>query len=398
MRKTIVFLEQQSWRGGAQRVLESTLNAVGADLDCIVAFPDSGPFRESLEARGIDTITLPIGPCRSGWKPPLEVAGLAVRSLLSGLRLARFAKRRQVALIYINGPRYLPAGVLAARLSGRPSIFHLHLILNRRLDLAVAAGLSRWVSGIVACSRAAAVALLDKDAGLSEKIQVLYNALPAPDLEQAQAPSSQREGVLTLGIVARITESKGHHVFFDSVAKLPAALRSQLRLLVVGSPAPDSHADRCYAERLRRQISRLGLDGQTVWAGYQRDPGPWYARMNALVHPALTEAMCIVILEALDRGVPVIAARTGGIPEVVTDGANGLLVEPNDPEALGRALLRFLRDRDLREHLEAGARSWNDPRFQDQEFAASIRQVVARHCGSLSPIPACSTGGREATT
>lgn len=392
MRPTVIFLEQQSWRGGAQRVLESTLSALVPTFDCIVAFPDSGPFRDSLESRGIETVTLPIGRCKSGTKPLPEVVVMAVRGLIGGLRLARFARKRRGALIYINGPRYLLTGVLAARLSRTPSIFHLHLVLGRRFDLAVAAAFSRWVSRVVACSLAAAAPLLERRPCRSPKTQVIYNPLPHAGL--SHSPPSQRKGVFTIGIVARITESKGHHVLLDAVSGLPAGLREQIRLLFIGSAAPDCQADRAYEQQLRGQTSRIGLARQVTWAGYQDDPGPWYAQMNVLVHPAQNEAMCLVILEALHRGVPVIASRTGGIPEVVADGTNGLLVEPNDPAALSRALRRFAEDSGLREHLQAGARSWNDKRFSEEKFADAIRQVVAGHCGSR-PVRVRSAGERE---
>jgi hypothetical protein len=127
MRRSVVFLEQQSWVGGAQRVLEATLDSIGADYERIVAFPDRGPFRSALEKRDIETMELPIGDYRPGRKSSTEKILFAWRSLCCGLKLAAFIRRRRVSLVYINGPRCMPAGVLAAWLTRRPAIFHLHL-------------------------------------------------------------------------------------------------------------------------------------------------------------------------------------------------------------------------------------------------------------------------------
>jgi glycosyltransferase involved in cell wall biosynthesis len=103
--------------------------------------------------------------------------------------------------------------------------------------------------------------------------------------------------------------------------------------------------------------------------------------MDLLVHPALPpEALSLVILEALDSGVPVVAARTGGIPEMVRDGFNGLLVPPGDEEALRDALQHILESEATRKRLQAGARAGLDSRFLPERFSVSIRNVVGQFC------------------
>src|SRR5215471_6922126 len=176
MRKGIVFLEQQSWLGGAQRVLEATLAAVRDDYDAVVAFPDDGPFRSSMEDRTLTTLDLPIGNYRSGQKRIFEMIEFAFRSLYCSFKLASFIRRRQMDLVYVNGPRCLPAGVIAAWLTGRPVIFHLHLILTRRIDVLLVSLFARRVCQIFVCCQAAAEPLAHHH-GLARKLQVLYNPL-----------------------------------------------------------------------------------------------------------------------------------------------------------------------------------------------------------------------------
>ena len=395
MRRTILFLEQQSWRGGAQQVLEATLDAVDGVYNCIVAFPDSGPFRTDLEQRLVETMDLPSGTYSTGRKSVLEMVAFAWRSIYCGFKLARFVRRKGISLLYINGPRCLPAGVLASWLTGRPTIFHLHLILKRRPDVLLATLLSRRVSRIVACSRAAAASLLVKDGQLLAKTEVLYNPLR----RQSAAPieSSKAEYVrsdrITLGMVGRITETKGHHLLFQAVSRLPSTLRDQTQLLIVGAAAPGCASDLRYARFLEAEALRLGLDKIVHWAGYQSEPGSYYAAMDVLIHPALAEAMGIAILEALDRGVPVIAARTGGIPEVVQDGVNGLLVSLHDENALSEAITAFLTNASFRDHLRAGAHHGVDQRFSMEVFTSGIRATIGKLCPPTSPADAAVTEG-----
>jgi glycosyltransferase involved in cell wall biosynthesis len=379
--RTVVFLEQQSWLGGAQRVLDATLRSIDPEYEPIVAFPDRGPFRSTLEDRKIETLNLPVGSYRPGKKSSAEMAAFAWRSVYCGLKLAAFIRRRQVALVYVNGPRCLPAGVLAAWLTRRPAIFHLHLVLTRKLELFLVKRLARKVSRILACSEAAANPLLDHDRRLSSKMQILYNpVLQSHDTrEYRHVPMSERD-LCTIGIVGRITEKKGHHLLLRAVGKLPRELRDKIRLLVVGSEAPGCESDHHYAELLRTEAAERHLEGRIVWAGYQSDPSRCYASMDLLVHPAADEALGIVVLEALDRGIPVIAARAGGIPEVIRDGFNGLLVPANDEFALGHALELFLQNRGVREQLQHGARCGIDRRFSIETFSSKIRTTINQIC------------------
>ena len=385
--KAILFLEQQSWIGGAQRVLEAILESLPPEeFNSIVAFPGQGPFREALAAREIETITSPIGDYRSGRKSCLETVIFAFRSVLCGLKLAAVIQRRHVALVYINGPRCLLAGVLAAWLTGRPSMFHLHLILTRKPELLLAARLARYCSKIIVCSQAAAASLLDADCRLSEKTQILYNPVPELAGEACRIIGRARQDSLaptpsfTVGMVGRITESKGQHLLLDAVGNLPLQIRDRIRILIVGAPAPACPADLHYANDLRTRALQYGLQDRVTWTGYRTDPGPCYASMDVLVHAALTEAMCLVILEALQNGVPVIATRVGGIPEIVDEGSNGLLVAPGDEDALGQALTLFLVDGSLRERLRSGARSGLDDRFSLKSFSPKIRTMVGQLC------------------
>jgi glycosyltransferase involved in cell wall biosynthesis len=380
MKRTILFLEQQSWLGGAQRVLEATLDSLRGTHDCVVTFPDRGPFRRTLENKNIETADLPIGSYAPGRKSLFEMVAFAWRSVACGLRLAAFIRRRRIALVYINGPRCLPAGVLAAWLTGRPTIFHLHLILERRLEAMLATRLARRVSRVLACSHAAAASLLDRDRSLWAKTRVLYNPLSRQEVRASSGKGYLMPDRFTIGMVSRITETKGHHLLLRAVSKLPPVLRERVQLLIVGSPAPDCEPDRHYAELLRDEVVQLGLDQQILWAGYQSDPFAYYASMDVLVHPALAEAMCIVILEALDSGVPVIASRTGGIAEVVQNGFNGLLVYVEDENALSQALASFITDRSMRDRLREGARRGLDPRFSMETFSSGIRAVVNEVC------------------
>jgi glycosyltransferase involved in cell wall biosynthesis len=97
----------------------------------------------------------------------------------------------------------------------------------------------------------------------------------------------------------------------------------------------------------------------------------------ALVLPSRSEGMGRIIVEAFCRGRGVIGTRAGSIPDLVDDGVTGLLVDPDDPEALAAALVSVLSDRDLAERLAAAARGAAEPWLQTpEEYAQRVRELV----------------------
>ena len=395
----ILFLDQQSWRSGAQKVLETVLDAVRPDCEPWVAFPDRGDFSRKLEEKGIGTLTYPLGSYRSGQKSWAEGMGFAARSLVCGLKLARHILQSNTRLVYVNGPRCLPAGVLAARLTGRPLLFHLHLTLCRKPEVRLVAFLSRYVTATIACSHAAAEPILRARPSLSRQTHVLYNPVPRHTPAAAVALVEPRPSdCLTLGMIGRITERKGHMQLLNALSRLSPGLQRQVQLLIVGAPAPGNSADMAYARRLRDCAAKLHLH-QVTWAGYQADPNPFYASLDALLQPSLHQAgegMPLAVLETFHFGVPVIAARTGGIPEIVREGVNGLLVPAGDEVALAQALQQFLSNPPLRDRLRAGARSTLTDQFSVEGFQCRIRSLIRELAGPQIPGKAPLTQGEAA--
>src|SRR5207248_2263580 len=176
--------------------------------------------------------------------------------------------------------------------------------------------------------------------GLDEsRIEVLVNPAPPPqDVEPAPLPAG------TFVFVGRLTAQKALPVLLEAVARVEGA-----RLELVGD-GPER-------ARLEELAGELGLDGRVQFAGA-------LARDEVLAHLAGARAAVLssawenlphAAVEALSVGTPVVSTAVGGVPEVVHDGENGLLVPPGDVAALASALGAIARDDALRARLAAGA-------------------------------------------
>jgi glycosyltransferase involved in cell wall biosynthesis len=171
-----------------------------------------------------------------------------------------------------------------------------------------------------------------------------------------------------LGVVARLEPEKGHAILLDA---MPAILRAvpDTWLAVVGEGSQ--------ADALRQRAAGLGraVDRRIVFTGRRDDVSALTADLTVAVLPSLREAQGISLLEAMARGVPVVASDVGGIPEVVTDGVNGRLVPPGKAWPLAEAVIDLLRSPGLRRLLgEAGYRTVVD-RFSIDAQVRHIQDV-----------------------
>jgi len=123
-----------------------------------------------------------------------------------------------------------------------------------------------------------------------------------------------------------------------------------LKLVIVGETKPDTKAS-CL-------IRQLGIQGNVIYEGKvpHHELSKYYARADVLIIPSLSEGLPKVLIEALACGTPVIATKVGGIPEVIRDGYNGLLIEPGKPEEIAKVIIRVFSDFELLDTLSSRVR------------------------------------------
>jgi glycosyltransferase involved in cell wall biosynthesis len=147
--------------------------------------------------------------------------------------------------------------------------------------------------------------------------------------------------------VGSLTPEKDRSTLIEAAARLAAGARG-FRLLVVGEGEE--------RRKLAAGIARLGLGERVILCGFLEDPIPLLRAATVFVLSSRREGLGTALLEAAAAGLPAVATRVGGIPEIVEDGATGILVPPEDPEALAGALEELLGDPGRRASMGARAR------------------------------------------
>jgi sugar transferase (PEP-CTERM/EpsH1 system associated) len=171
------------------------------------------------------------------------------------------------------------------------------------------------------------------------RIRQLYNGVDVEKFRPPADPTPCSGGVVRLGTVGRLDPVKNQASLLQACADLSTRFPG-LRLTVIG--------DGPLRASLEAQSAALGITGLVTFTGARSDTPDLMRGFDVFVLPSINEGISNTILEAMATGLPVVAARVGGNPELVQDGLTGRLYDPADPRALEQALLPYLTDPALR--------------------------------------------------
>lgn len=284
-------------------------------------------------ARGIETRLVPM-------RNDLDVPGL--------VRLTRLLGHLQVDLVHLHTGRATWLGGIAARLAGVPAM------TTRRMDRPVRRDWrTRWIyrnliQHVAAISPAVARHLAEAHVGAP--ITVIQSAVDPCALIPAKGRAAARSALGVSGeqpvllVLAALVPRKGIDVLLRALSVL--GKRGVRPLLWIAGDGPERGP-------LEAQAHLAGLSCQVRFLARRTDVADLLAACDVFVLPSRREGLGVAALEAMAVGRPVVASAVGGLREVVTDGRTGLLVPPDDAEALAGALERVLQDEELRRHLGA---------------------------------------------
>jgi glycosyltransferase involved in cell wall biosynthesis len=319
---------------------------------------------------------------------------------LSVLALVRLIRELQPQILHTHTAKAGAVGRLAAVLAGpaRPPIlvhtYHGHVLrgyfdpLRTAVFRTLERSLARVTTRLVAVSPEVRDDLVSLGVAPAEKFSVIRLGI---DLESRLAagdgPDLRRlfgipPGSFVVGWIGRMTAIK--HVP-DVLAAFQRLLERGVdaRLCLVGD-GPDREA-------VEQRAHELGISRQTLFLGYQRDVANYYGFFDTLLLPSGNEGTPVVAIESLAAGTPVVATAVGGVPDVVEDGVDGLLVPVGDVGALADALERLAHDPALRSRMGEHGRERVVPRYRVERLVDDVdalyRELLAATSPSGSPAP-----------
>lgn len=278
------------------------------------------------------------------------------------MRLGRVLRLERPDIVHVHSRRGADLyGALAAR------GLKIKRIVSRRVDNAENPLWAQFKYGLydhVVCVAAGIKDVLVGEGVPADKISVVHSAID-PSLynrprsrDALDAEFGLHAGAPVMAIAAQLIPRKGHSLVFQAMQRLTDRY-PQLQLLIFGRGPLESE--------LKAEATARGLVERVRFTGFRTDLGDWLGATDFLVHPAYTEGLTNVALQAAAAGIASIGTRVGGIPEAIADNLTGVLIPVGDVDALSAAIVRLIDDPDLRHRLGA-----NGPPHVQQGFTADL--------------------------
>jgi glycosyltransferase involved in cell wall biosynthesis len=367
---------EETWRGGEAQVALLMRGLRARDVDVSLAAPPGSPIADAAYAIGATVYPLPIA------------GGL---DITAAVRLERYVRHGRFDVVHCHSSHAHSVAWLALRVGGRLRARGLgrgcpggaKLVVSRRVDFAVG---RNAFSGImyrrgVDMFLAISTGVKDVLAGCGvrgDHIELVPSGIDLAKFDEIGETDHLREEfhlgrARVIGNIAALAPHKAQDDFIRAAAMIGTEM-PDARFLIVGEGE--------LRRRLGALIGDLGLEERVTITGFRRDALGILSLFDCFVLSSYLEGLCTSIMDAHAMGIPVVATRTGGVPDLVAHEETGLLVPPRDPGRLASAVLRMLREGDLRrrcvERARDGARSYDYNRMVERTLDAYGR-IVAAH-------------------
>ena len=351
--------------GGAERLMVPMLKHLSrAHFDpyvCAMQSKDGNPMADELRALGV----------------PVECLNIKhLRQLNAIPRLTKNLKSIGADLVHTQLEAANILGNISAKLLRLPSVCTIHVMpspdvktktkLHQKVEWFT---LRHFCDCVIAVSEEARRYHLAISGASETQVTTIYNGIdmtPFSNMDSAQERSSVRAELEippeadVLVTVAVLRPPKGIQYMIRAMPSILAS-HPNTYYLIVGSGE--------HRKALVEEAGKARVSERVIFAGMQKDVPRLLAASDIFVLPTLTEALPTVLAEAMAARLPLIASRVGGVPEMIAEGQNGLLVKPEDIEGLSRACIRLLKKRD--ERAAMGTEGWG---IVNQKFTIE-RQV-----------------------
>ena len=353
--------------GGLERVvLDLVREAIAAGFDVsVICLERPGVLGSNATAAGASVSCLFKKP---GFRP--ELFG----------KLGAIFRERRPDVVHTHQIGALFYAGLASRRAGVPLVVHTEhgKHYNGRWRLRFLARLAGHYAARVFCvSEDIAAEVRSRRIVPGRKIRVVPNGIDLTPFGVRAGDEVRRSlgiplDAPTIGTVGRLAEIKQQAALIRAFGRVRSG-SPRAHLLIVG--------DGPLRDDLGGLASDLGLEGCVHFAGYQERTAPYMGAMDVFALTSRSEGMPLAVLEAWAAGLPVVATRVGGLPELVEDGRTGLLIEPGDEEALAGALSRLLAEPDTGRRMgDSGrllvSRAYSLRRMAD-DYRRNYRELLA---------------------
>jgi glycosyltransferase involved in cell wall biosynthesis len=357
---------------GGSHISSSLLirNLDPAQYEAEIVLHQEGPLTEFLAANGLTWRSLPMGAL-AGENPSLP--SIAIAQLKAAPRLIAYIKKHKIDLVHTNDLRtHLTWGV-AARLAGKPWVWHQRVLMSDSWLWR----LMPWIaSQVISISYAVAASLPPLGSLPSAVAHNPVDLAIQPDRNKMRAVLGREADIakraVIVGYVGNMTVQKRPLTFIRTAAEINRQSGLDVQFVMFGD---DRGGQLNSAKDL---VRRLGLDERFYFAGHRAPIEPWLAGLDVLLAPGVKDGFGRTLIEAMMVQTAVVAADSGGHPEIIEHGQTGLLAPPDDHYAMSVNVIQLLRDNSLRGKMAQRGKEFTMREFSAQSHAQKIMNIYSR--------------------
>lgn len=335
--------------GPQLRMLRVAL-ALSGRVDTIIAIPDRGPmdFRDALEKAKVPYVQVPLTKLS---RSPSDIFLSLLRTPKEIFALRNAALSHGVDVVHSSGGAWMFKAIVASRLAGKPSIWHLNDTSSPAIFRVIARFLLRWwTSGVVvAGSRVKSHYLPDYNEVYSKRLRIKLIEAPVDTTKFIPKHTSSVKSTINIVTVGNVSPVKGYETLLHAARNVKTS--SDYNWTVIGSSF-NSQAN--YREKLDSTIARFQIN-TVKFTGPSANVAKDLASADIYVCTSVAEASPTAVWEAMACGLSIIATDVGSISDHITHGVNGFIVPVDDFNGIAKYLAILILDRDLR--LDMGRRN-----------------------------------------
>lgn len=339
---------EKTFRGGQQQILYLLEGLRELNVENILACPACSPLFN-----------------RAGKTKKIPVAMRSEFDIFSAIKIAKTIRKEKPQIIHCHSAHALSIGIMSKKFSGARA----HIVAARRVDFHIKSRRKYFLADRIIAVSQAVREVLRADGIPDEKIKVVYDGIDMERFADISCDYLYREFEIgknqVIGNVAALTQQKDH---FTLIRAIPYILKKnrEVRFFIVG--------EGCLRRAVEKLSKKLGISEYIFFTGFREDVINFFPLFDIFVLTSRWEGLGTSILDAMASDVPVVATSVGGIPEIVKDGFNGLLVPSENYEHLAEKISLLIKNKNMREELSKKGKE-TVKRFGREKMVLGTRDV-----------------------
>lgn len=377
----IVFLHSSSELYGSDRSLLNLVRNLDKDkFNITVILPDDGPLVDKINS--FDNVEVIINELAVLRRKNLSLSGMS-KYFIELMRSIKFInnliKEKSIDIVYTNTSVIFVGGI-SAKICKVKSVWHIREIIKSKYERFIVSKIVNIFSDYIIANSKATAEAISKN---KDKVKVVYNAIDIEknsDLKgidefykEVAATIVRSNEKIKIGMAGRINRWKGQKLFVD-MAKLVSEENDNVEFLIAG----DVYKGEDYIlDNLKGYILESGVKDKIGLLGQVDNMSNFYKKLDIFVLPSIQpEPFGLVVIEAMNNKLPVVATNHGGPVEIIDNNIDGFLVDYKDAREMAQVVNKLIKDKELRNYISANAEKKVKKKFNVSRYVDEISYIL----------------------